>query len=350
MKSGFKYTIGVDLHKSVIQICVLDSAGEVCEEQRHSIVTLEQGLKVMEGLEKWRKKGRLVVEAIGVNRWFVNACLEKGWKVAVADPAKLGLRMLGKKTDRRDAYELARRLWMGDIDRNATTYYPTDEEYGFRKLLRVRHKLVGIRQRLVNQIRGMLNAYKVRSPSGCLYTPRRLSQLRDCVFPTDEMDMAFESLVDCLESIQAAIEKLTKRIEKSATRSVRIGSTMEMLPSVGPQTAMTLAYELGDVSRFRNSKTAAAYVGLVPRVADSADKHHHGRVTKRGNGELRWILSEWAVRLMAKNPIAKAWAAPRLKRMHKNKVRIALARRLLIGLYILFTRGEVFSLERCLAS
>lgn len=350
MKSGCKYTIGVDLHKTVIQICVLDSAGEVCEEQRHSTATIEQGIKVVQGLEKWREKGRLVVEAIGVNRWFVNACLEKGWEVVVADPAKLGLRMLGKKTDRRDAYELARRLWMGDIDRNAATYYPTDVEYGFRKLLRVRHKLVAIRQKLVNQIRGMINAYKVRYPSGCLYTPRRLAQLRDCAFPTEEMDFAFTSLVDCLDSTQASIEKLTKRIEKSATHNARIATTKEMLPSVGPQTAMTLAYELGDVSRFRNSKTAAAYVGLVPRVANSSDKHHHGRVTKRGNRELRWILSEWAVRLMARDPIAKAWAAPRLKRMHKNKVRVALARRLLTGVYILFTRGEVFSLERCLSN
>lgn len=345
-----KYTIGVDLHKSIIQICVLGSTGEVSKEYRHAVNTLEQGLKIVQGLEKWRKEGRLVVEAIGVNRWFVNACLDKGWEVVVADPTKLGLRMQGKKTDRRDAYELARRLWMGDIDRNATTYFPSDEEYGYRKLLRVRHKLVSLRQKLGNQIRGMINAYKVPYPSGCLYTPRRLAKLRDCVFPTEEMDVAFESLVDCLESLQTSIENLTKRIEQSSSRNTQLFSMMEMLPSVGPQTAMTLFYELGDVSRFRSAKQAAAYVGLVPRVADSADKHHHGRVTKRGNRELRWILSEWAVRLMAKHPFVKVWAAPRLKRMHKNKVRVALARRLLIGVYILFTRGEVFSLERCLAS
>ena len=43
------------------------------------------------------------------------------------------------------------------------------------------------------------------------------------------------------------------------------------------------------------------------------------------------------------------WAKPLLLRMHRNKVRMALARRLLIGIYIMLTRGEVFSLERCLA-
>jgi transposase len=345
-----KYSIGIDLHKSIVQICVLDSTGEVVEEQRHTVKTLPQGLAVIQGLAKWQKGSRLVVEAIGVNRWFVNACRNQGLEVVVADPVKLGLRMLGKKTDRKDAYELARRLWMGDIDRNATTYFPSDEEYGYRKLLRVRHKLVSIRQQLVNQIRGMINAYKVPYPSGCLYTSRRLAQLKECSFPTEEMDEAFQSLVNCLESVQASIEKLTQKIKQCATENKEAASLIEELPSVGPQTAMTLIYELGDLSRFPSAKEAAAYVGLVPRVADSADKHHHGRVTKKGNRELRWILSEWAVRLMSRDPRVKAWAVPLLRRMHKNKVRIALARRLLIGVYILFTRGEEFSLERCFST
>jgi len=108
-------------------------------------------------------------------------------------------------------------------------------------------------------------------------------------------------------------------------------------------------YELGDVNRFANAKAVAAYAGLVPRVSQSADTKHHGRLTKRGNRELRWILGEWAVRLLKTNRLAQAWAKPLLRRMHKNKVRMALARRLLIGVYILLKRGEVFSLERCLA-
>src|SRR5262249_58724676 len=38
------------------------------------------------------------------------------------------------------------------------------------------------------------------------------------------------------------------------------------------------------------------------------------------------------------------------RRMHKNKVRLALARRLLVGLYVSHRRGEEFSLDRCLAA
>ncbi len=120
-------------------------------------------------------------------------------------------------------------------------------------------------------------------------------------------------------------------------------------PGLCTNAATTLVVELGDLQRFRNSKAVASYAGLVPRVANSADKTHHGRITKRGNRELRWILSEWAVRLLSFNATAKEWAKPLLLRMHRNKVRMALARRLLVGIYIMLTRGEVFSLERCLA-
>ena len=48
----------------------------------------------------------------------------------MCDPRKLDLKKLDKKTDRRDAREIARHLWLGDLDRMARTYYPSDEEYG----------------------------------------------------------------------------------------------------------------------------------------------------------------------------------------------------------------------------
>lgn len=71
-------------------------------------------------------------------------------------------------------------------------------------------------------------------------------------------------------------------------------------------------------------------------------------MTKRGNRELRHILGEWAVRLLARDPLVRDWARNRLKRSHKNKVRMALARRLIIGVYKMLRTGECFSLERCL--
>jgi transposase len=344
-----QYFIGIDLHKAVVQVCVVDRTGAVSDEFRLRLEETDSGQAVLHRLSQWQTNGRFVVEAVGLNRWFVNACREAGLDITVADAAKLGLKALGKKTDRRDAYELARRLWLGDIDRHASTYYPSDEEYGIRKVLRVRHQFVAIRQQVINQIRALLNAYRVPAPGTGLYTASSLAALARVVLPTPDLTLCLQTLVASLRATQGRIEQVTARIrERAQEESVRL--LQEQLPSVGPQTALTWHYEVGELTRFRGAPQLCAYAGVVPRVANSADTRHHGRLTKRGTAELRWVVTEWAVRLLARDPQAQAWARVRLRRRHKNKVRIALARRLLVGLYVSQGRGEAFSLARCLAA
>ena len=243
---------------------------------------------------------------------------------------------------------LARRLYLGDIERNATTYFAPDAEFGDRKLLRVRHKLVSIRQQVINQIRGLLNAYLVPSPGANLYAARPLAQLKAIELPTASLTCCLHTLAATLEAVQTQIAQLTAAIRAQA-KEPPVHELEQRLPSVGPQTALTLHAELGDLRRFRDAKAVASYVGLTPRVRNSADTRHHGPVTKRGNQEVRWIVSQWAVRLLTHNAAVRAWARPRLRRMHTNKVRITLARRLVVGLYVSHNHGEAFSLTRCLA-
>lgn len=341
-----QYSVGIDLHKTVIQICVRDTEGEIVAEERHRVATWEAGLALIEHLGQWTD-ARLAVEAVGVNRWFVNAGSERGYDILVVDAGNLNLRSCGKKTDRRDAREISRRLWLGDLDRHATTYYPSDEEYGLRLLERIRHDLVTKRTHFANRIRALLDAYKIAPPRGALYGRRAVQALRSLSLPVADLDVCLQALVDALEQIEQSVGQLTARMRVRA-KEPKVAALQEMIPQVGAQSALTLVAELGDVSRFRNARAAASYCGLVPRVANSADRQHHGRITKHGNKELRWILNQVAVRLLTRHPIVRRWAAPHLRRMHKNKVRTTLARRLLVGIYAVLARGEVFSLERCL--
>lgn len=341
-----QYFVGIDLHKTVVQICVLDAEGTVMVQERHRVESHAAGLALVAGLAQWMP-GRLAVEAIGLNRWFVNACRERDYDIVVVDAGRLNLRSCGKKTDRRDALEIARRLRLGDLDRYAATYYPTDTEYGVRQLERIRHDLVDQRTHLSNRIRALLDAFKIAPPKGSLYKPAGLEALRQVSMAVPDLDACLEALVHALEQVEVSIGGLTRRIQERAKEDT-IAELQEMVPQVGAQTALTLVAELGDVSRFRNARAAASYSGLVPRVTNSADVSHHGRITKRGNKQLRWILNQVAVRLLSTHPLVRQWAAPQLRRMHKNKVRTTLARRLLVGIYVVLNRGEVFSLERCL--
>ena len=123
-----QYFIGIDLHKTVIQVCVVNNGGEIVEEFRQRLDEAEAETAVLQRWRQWKPTGRFVVEAQGLNRWFVNAWQASGLRILVANPSPLKLKRSGKKTDRRDAHELARRLWLGDIEQHGRTYYPSDED------------------------------------------------------------------------------------------------------------------------------------------------------------------------------------------------------------------------------
>src|SRR5258705_13996339 len=72
------YFVGIDLHKELIQVCVLDAHGEKVAEHRFAGGSLEQGLAVVKFLSQWKDGGRFGVEAIGMNRWLVDGMQAQG--------------------------------------------------------------------------------------------------------------------------------------------------------------------------------------------------------------------------------------------------------------------------------
>lgn len=348
MNTVAQFFIGVDLHKRSLQICVLEQDGQVLRETRFDVPTLRHTGPLFAFLGRYRNSCRIAVEAIGLNRWFVNMLLERGYDAVVCDPMRLGLKMLGKKTDKRDAREIARRLYLGDIDRSALTWYASDVTYGCRKILRARHAMLQQRQQVYNQIRALLNAYKVTGfESTSLSSRRTLVRLGRLELATAELTATLRAWLTVLKSLTDSISQLNEQLKQMQNDDLT-HQLARTLPWAGPLTAAVLIHELGDVTRFTSSRAVASYAGLVPRVSQSGDTAHHGRLTKRGNRELRHILGEWAVRLLSFDATTRRWAEPRLRRSHRNKVRMALARRLLVGVYKMLLTGEVFSLDRCL--
>lgn len=87
------FYIGIDLHHTVIQVCVLDPKGDPIEERRFLFEGLEEGLEVVDFIESFGRDIRVSVEALGLNRWFVNACKDRSIDILVCDP-----RMLDQKS------------------------------------------------------------------------------------------------------------------------------------------------------------------------------------------------------------------------------------------------------------
>lgn len=340
-----RYYAGIDLHAEVAQVAIVASNGDLIEERRWELRGGEAREDFVGWLNEWRD-ARFTVEALGFNRWLVNRMRKLGLAVVVADASKLALKSLGKKTDRRDAVELARRLRLGDIDQHAATYYPSEPEYRLRKLVRVRQRMVNMRTLLGNQILAILRAYGVDRPSGRFYEKTNMEWLAQCPIASRELKDLIKSLARVMKGVHREVLVFDERIKKAAEKTPQ---AVRDIPQIGPLTAVILHCELGELERFRSARAIASFAGIVPRVNQSADHAYHGRLTRRGSPLLRWAVVQMAIRLMAKDALTKRWAEPYLKRLHKNKVRTALARRLLVGIAISQRRREPFDLKHCLA-
>src|SRR5262249_25971433 len=108
-----------------------------------------------------------------------------------------------------------------------------------------------------------------------------------------------------LEPLQAQIQGLSAQVRAWGRTDPSVAALVATLPSLRAPSAATLLAELGDPHRFVRSRAVAAYSGFVPRVSQSADRAHPGRMTKQGNPELRWITSHWAVRLLTDDPLVR---------------------------------------------
>ena len=67
---------------------------------------------------------------------------------------------------------------------------------------------------------------------------------------------------------------------------------------VSDLTAATIVAELGELTRFDRARDLMGFVGLVPSLNASGQRHRSGAITKTGNAHVRRVLTEaaWAYR------------------------------------------------------
>jgi len=144
--------IGCDYHPSVQQIAWVDRETGECEGRRltHSSGEAEQFYREL------KKKGvsvRVGMEATGHSRWFERLLAELNFELWVGDPAQIRAKQVRKqKNDRRDAEHLLQLMVENHFPR---IWVPTPENRDLRQLVLHRHRLVGMRTRVMNQLQAI---------------------------------------------------------------------------------------------------------------------------------------------------------------------------------------------------
>lgn len=320
--------VGLDVHKKVCHATVLDERGQVLKEEKflneraefeHFFESIDDAEVAMEATYCWQPPYELLESM--------------GYKVKLAHPKKTrAIAEMKIKTDAKDSEALAQLLM---LDWLPTSYVPPKEVRELRDLVRLRTYLVMIRTRFKNKIRAELAKrwIKARYP----FTKRGKSQLQELGI------LGVEHCLAVMETLDERIAELSKLVKQRAGRSEEAKLLMT-IPGVGYFTALAILAEIGDVSRFPNEERLCSYAGLVPSVHQSGNTRWLGRITREGSGLLRWVLQEcvWVHLSCADDTRLTRFFWRTAKRRGKRVAAVATARKLLVAIYYMLTRWEVF--------
>src|SRR5262245_3519630 len=107
------------------------------------------------------------------------------------------------------------------------------------------------------------------------------------------------------------------------------------LPAIALNQRLAIGSKLWTLTRFPDGKHVVSYVGLAPSINASANKQHLGKITKQGNALLRWVLGQAAPLAARADDDLRRRSFAVLHRRGRPKARVALARKLLVRLYVM---------------
>jgi len=259
--------------------------------------------------------------------------------VAVGHPPKLkAIAETDKKTDEIDAKELSRLVWMGSVPES---YVPTDEIRECRALVRGRISLVEERTRFVNKIHSLLLDNGItRRVKPLSVTGREF--LADLALPAP-WDGLLSSYLSVIDTLTDEIDELDERIE---ARAAGLDETrlLMTIPGIAHYSALVIYAEVGEIERFDTAKEVVRYVGLNPVIRESGDSRFEGSISKKGSGKVRWILVQAvhsAVHTVEDEYLSRFYHRIE-RRKNKQKAAVATARKLLVSIYHMLDRDEVY--------
>jgi len=322
--------IGVDLHKKSITVCVMDEKRKVLARKTLACTQTDE---IVEFFRQFRPF-KVVVEATASYVWFVELVEPLAEKVVLANPKKL--RVIAestKKNDRLDAQVLTEFLV---LDMIPESYQPTPRQRQHRALVRHRQYLQGRITSVRSKIRHILSNYNAdrKDLFSANIGPAHFKEVSLSDADRFVIKQLWAEWQDHVAQRLAVTKKLKAFVAKAAQREAEDRAILKSAPAVGFVTAEVVLSELGDVSRFRNSKAVSAYAGLAPAVRQSGGKRSKDmRITKEGSGLLRWALVESAWRLVGTSPKWAAMFARLKQRKGSKRAIVAVARKLLCVLY-----------------
>jgi transposase len=335
-----KLYLGIDFHKNTSTLCVVDHEGKKLE--LNTIATA----KLVPFLSN-RKFEVIGIEASGGTNHAVQKLKDSGHNVRIINSNRFkAVGIGGKKTDDRDAEAIAHVL---RTNYAPEVFHKSERSRNLKSLLVSREQLVRARVNLVNHIRGTLREYGISMPAGMdKFLEHVSASLRLLLNPyirdiLTGMLSQIETLMIQEKMAEAGLEEMTeddKRVAKLRT-----------VPGIGNLGSIAIAAVIDDISRFKDAKHFASYIGLVPQEHSSGGKRMLGSITRSGSEIVRRYLIHGARALLLHTKedckdYNRLWAMKLKDKAGMNKATVAMAHKLARIAFSVLKNDREYTVER----
>ncbi|EAT11590.1 IS110 family transposase [Bermanella marisrubri] len=316
------HAIGIDLAKSVFQVCAFDEYGK---KLLNKALRRNQVLKFLANIEPCL----VGMEACGSAHYWAREIKKLGHKVRLMPPQYVKPYVKTNKNDSADAEAICEAVSRPTM-RFVTV--KSEEQQALLLLHRERDGVVRDRTSLINRIRASLHEFGISIPAGRFRLRKWFREdfgVLESKIPSmllNHIKLMHTRLVD----IEAYLEELDRQIDSASRKSEQCKKVQE-IPGVGRLTSSALVASIGDAKEFKSGRQLSAWLGLVPSQHSSGGKALLLGISKRGDAYLRRMFIHGARAVIRHTKEGKPfheWIMALLKRMHKNKVIVALANKL----------------------
>jgi len=339
-----QYYCGIDLHVKTMYVCILDGAGQVLVHRN----VPSTPAAFLEAVAPYRTELVVAVECMFTWYWLADLCAAEHITFVLGHALAMKAIHGGKaKNDKIDSHKIAVLLRGGMLPQ--AYVYPAAMR-STRDLLRRRLHLVRKRGELLAHIQNTRAQYNLPAFEKRLAYPGNREGVVEH-FPDPSVRKSVEVDVALIDQYDALVIDLELTIVREAKR--HDGDAFHRLrsvPGIGKVLALTILYEIHDITRFDRVQEFASYARLIKCTHESAGKKLGTGGAKMGNVHLKWAFSEAAVLFLRHTTEGKRLLTRLEKKHGKGKALSILAHKIGRAVYYMLARGTVFSMEKFLAA
>ena len=338
-------TVAVDLAKDVFEVATANRAGRILERRR---LTRRQFETFVNALPVGT---RVVMEACGTAHSWGRHCQAHGHHVQLLPVQYVKPYVRRNKTDRMDTEALLEAARCAGIQ---PVPVKTPEQQALQALHRVRTQWQRTRTARINTLRGMPREHGMPIALGArtvLTKMPRILEDADNGLPA-QLCLALALVYDEVRTLERHLKDIDRQLAHVAAADP-IAQRLLTIPGIGVITATALLGAVPHIHAFRRARQFASWLGLAPSERSSGFRRHLGRISKRGDVYLRYLLTHGAraVLLTAQRTLRgksqgtrfQHWAAAVAARRGHNKAAIAVANKLARIVWAVWRREQDFN-------